>query len=92
MTEVVVTANKPYIEVMKTAVSSVNRPIRFVGSKEEAEANFKSHDFRVFDGEALCLGCDCKPHHAHASYPCGVEAPRETETVWNDGTVTTVPE
>lgn len=73
---------------MATMISRINRPVPFAGTQEEAEANFKSHDFRVFDGEALCLACDCKPWHTTASYPCGTEAPREVETVWDDGVVT----
>ena len=60
----------------------VNVPIPFQGTKEEAEANFQTHSFDGFPGELFsdsrCMYCDCKPWHAAAKYPCGVEPPRET--------------
>lgn len=92
MTEVVVTTNKPYIEVMKTAVSSINRPVPFTGTHLESVKNWNTHQFRDEFGDSRCLACDCKPWHTTASYPCGIIPPRETETVWDDGTITTEPE
>jgi len=46
--------------------------MRWPGIEREAETNFRTHlwagppDFR-------CFVCDCRPGHAAASWPCGVE-------------------
>jgi hypothetical protein len=59
----------------------INRPVRFTGSDEEAAANFRTHYWAGNDPDARCGECDCKPWHAAARYPCGVEPPRETVEV-----------
>lgn len=51
------------------------RPIRFAGTADEAIANRATHAFGGIDDR--CYDCDAKPSHAAASYPCGVEPPRE---------------
>lgn len=57
-------------------MGTLNRPIPFQGTPEEAEANYHSHTFSGEDDR--CFACDCKPWHKAADYPCGVEPPRET--------------
>ena len=82
--------NSAYSEVMKLSVGSINRPIPFVGSKVEESRNFDSHRFG-YDDER-CSVCDCKMWHTSVWYPCGADVPRETETTWDDGTVTLEPD
>ena len=53
----------------------IDLPVQFSGTKEEIEANFATHQFTGGDDPG-CLVCDCKPWHAAANYPCGVEPPR----------------
>lgn len=55
----------------------IDRPVPFQGTPEERKANVESHRWRRFGGEVVCANCDCKPWHAAALYPCGVEPPRE---------------
>lgn len=61
----------------------VNRPIRFQGTPEQAAANYRTHDWIVYDIEEPreCGRCCAREYHAAASYPCGVEPPRETVEV-----------
>lgn len=67
---------------------SINRPVAFPGTPEEAEANLRSHQW-IFDepGESpVCALCSHKSWHIGAKYPCGVEPPRETVFRLDDGT------
>lgn len=58
---------------------TVNRPVKFLGTREQAQANFATHEFVQIDmWDYRCHKCDCKPHHVAADYPCGEEPPRET--------------
>ena len=57
---------------------TTNRPVAFQGTKEEAEANYRTHRFTSWGDEQECMECYCKPWHQAAKYPCGVEPPRET--------------
>jgi hypothetical protein len=59
----------------------VNRPVKFAGSEQEMLANRASHFWVNFDGEVVCSDCDHKIWHVGASYPCGVEPPRESVEV-----------
>lgn len=66
-------------------MTTINRPVRFQGTDAEKAANYRTHHW-VADGppddcEVRCFDCDAKPWHAAASYPCGVEPPRETVEV-----------
>lgn len=67
-----------------------NRPVPFQGSDEEAKANRETHYWvMVEEGEPpRCGDCDIKSWYAAAKYPCGVNPPRETVEIDNDGTVT----
>jgi hypothetical protein len=61
---------------------TINAPIPFQGSRQEAEANFMTHDFITFDGvEYRCGKCDCKTWHEAAFYDCGNEPPRKDFTL-----------
>jgi len=61
---------------------TINAPIPFQGSRQEAEANFKTHDFYQVDMfEYRCGKCDCKPWHEAAFYECGNEPPRKDFTL-----------
>jgi hypothetical protein len=51
---------------------TVNAPMKFQGTADEAAANYRSHWF--VDGR--CMDCDCRPFGRVASWPCGVEPPR----------------
>ena len=65
---------------------TVNEPIPFAGTPEQAEANRLTHHWS-FDGDALaCWNCDAKPWHAAASYPCGQEPERREVTYADDET------
>ena len=65
-------------------MATINRPVRFQGTSDEAAVNRRTHHFVVTDWdedgpcERRCADCDCKPWHAAADYPCGTEPPRET--------------
>ncbi len=63
----------------------VNRPIPFDGTPEQKAANYRSHAWHTCgdpeDGDVHCADCDAKPWHKAASYPCGVDVPRETVEV-----------
>ena len=66
-------------------VFTINRPVRFQGTEEQRERNYRSHDWMATgdpeDGDVRCWRCDAKPWHAAASYRCGDEPPRETVEV-----------
>ena len=63
-------------------MNTIDRPVPFPGTKEERDANFRSHRWwPISDDEILCAECDSKPWHAAAFYPCGAWVPRETATV-----------
>ena len=58
----------------------ISGPRPFDGTPEEAEANRASHLF-IYTGtdedmDVRCTGCDCRPSHVAASYPCGAHVPR----------------
>ena len=61
----------PKIELMK-----IDIPVPFTGTQEQADRNFRTHNFSNFGDEPACLNCDCKPWHIAADYPCGAEIPR----------------
>lgn len=53
-------------------------PVPFQGTDEERAVNRATHNFFYdHEGNGECMGCACKPWHVAASYPCGVEPPRE---------------
>ena len=57
----------------------INRPVKFAGTREQADINFRTHHFvHLGDMEYRCNACDCKPSHVAAEYACGDEPPRET--------------
>lgn len=56
---------------------TVNRPVEFPGTVEEARANYLTHNFYDF----RCLNCDCNEWGTTKDYPCGVNPPRETVNV-----------
>lgn len=58
-------------------VQVVNAPVGFTGTSEERAANYATHNFSG-DEDGRCYGCDCKPWHVSASYPCGATVPRAT--------------
>ncbi len=51
---------------------TINRPMDFPGTKEQAEANRATHYF--IDGR--CMDCDCRPYGRIAPWPCGANVPR----------------
>lgn len=55
-------------------------PVPFDGTSEQAEANYRTHNFQSwYDedyGDTRCMACDCKPWHKAADYPCGTEPER----------------
>lgn len=61
------------------AIRTINQPVPFRGTREEAEANYQSHKW-WHDPESwdmMCDHCGSKGWHKAAEYPCGVEPPRE---------------
>jgi hypothetical protein len=60
---------------------AIDRPVRFTGTPEEAAKNRETHVWCYYEDEVECGECCAKPWHAAASYPCGVDVPRETVTV-----------
>lgn len=60
-------------------IDFIDRPVPFAGTKEERDANFRTHAFDP--EEARCWDCDCRPWGASADYPCGAEVPREVVKV-----------
>jgi hypothetical protein len=57
----------------------INQPVPFDGSEEQCRKNFNTHSWASYDEiDYNCAVCDCKPWHAAASYPCGIEPPRIT--------------
>lgn len=64
-----------------TTTQTINAPIPFQGTAEEAVANAKTHEFVQVDiDEWRCHRCDCKPWHEAALYECGQEPPRADMT------------
>jgi len=61
-----------------TYIASV--PVPFDGTDEERAANRETHFFISFDPDEgqRCSGCDCRPSHVAADYPCGENPPRAT--------------
>lgn len=58
---------------------TMNVPVEFQGSREEADENYASHAFSYDpDGDSRCYFCDSRPSYAAALYPCGADVPRET--------------
>jgi hypothetical protein len=63
---------------------TVNAPVPFAGTPEEADANYRTH---AFDPQYdRCIYCDCRPWGRVANYPCGAEVPRAdfTQVVGED--------
>lgn len=63
---------------------TIDRPVDFSGTPDEAQANRRTHDWRVCDDEVRCARCDSKSWHVAANYPCGDEPPRELITYPED--------
>lgn len=65
---------------------TINEPIPFQGTEEEAQANFATHHWwqDPDDWEMMCDNCGHKAWHKGASYPCGTEVPRRDVIVWFD--------
>lgn len=64
----------------------VNRPVPFSGTQAERNANVKTHNWRQFgESEVECVDCAARPWHVAATYPCGVEPPREMTEVREPG-------
>ncbi len=62
---------------------SLNVPVPFDGTPEQARANRATHHFYTtqYDEDSFetrCTDCDCKPGHQAANYPCGASVPRMT--------------
>ena len=74
---------------MTTELFTIDEPIPFAGTDEEARANYASHLF-VGNDDPSCVRCDSRPFFLSASYPCGAEIPRQQRTVYSDGTQTTI--
>ena len=55
----------------------INRPVPFGGTVEEAQKNYDTHQWVNYDGEPVCMACDCKWWYESSRYPCGAEIPRE---------------
>lgn len=54
-----------------------NFPVPFRGTKEQREANFRTHSWGAFyDDCPVCMNCDAKVWHQAANYPCGTEPER----------------
>ena len=67
---------------------TINEPVPFTGTTEEAEANFATHSFG-YDGDdydARCMYCDAKVWHKAATYPCGSDVPRQVRVFFSDDT------
>lgn len=62
---------------MPSPLPLIDRPLPFGGTREEAEANLATHEWGWCGDELVCFGCDSKPWHAGARYPCGSRPPRE---------------
>lgn len=62
-------------------MTTLNRPVKFPGTREQANRNFNTHAWGTIDGENYACGaCDARPWSATAEYPCGEEPERETIT------------
>lgn len=66
---------------------TVNEPIPFPGTPEQASINYWTHNWDWADGDIRCWNCDAKTWHAAASYPCGEQPPRH-DVVYEDNEVT----
>jgi hypothetical protein len=76
----------------KQITHRLNQPVPFAGSTDEAEANWHTHLFASFDGEApRCLNCDAGSWMRTAEYPCGAEVPRQETITYSDGSREVVP-
>lgn len=53
---------------------TMNVPVPFPGTYDEAAANFDGHWFAGEDGR--CMDCDARVTHEAANYPCGANVPR----------------
>ena len=60
-------------------------PRPFPGTKEEAAANYATHDF---DWEEMrCWKCDCRPHGQWANWPCEVDPDEVGYVLWENGQI-----
>lgn len=55
----------------------IDRPVRFPGTDEEAEANRNTHKWANDSDSIVCFDCDARLFGEMANYPCGVNPPRE---------------
>lgn len=63
-------------------METINAPIPFQGTPEQAKENFATHEWFTWDGcEYRCGNCDSKPWHEAALYECGQEPPRAEFTL-----------
>jgi hypothetical protein len=65
---------------------TINVPIPFEGTPEQAKANFASHSWGNVYDDYRCNDCDSKPSHEAALYLCGQEPPRADMEIeeWNE--------
>lgn len=61
---------------------TLDRPVAFDGTREQAAANYETHQWFFYDEGAECDTCATRAYHEAANYPCGQEPPRETVVVY----------
>ena len=47
--------------------------VRFQGSPEERQANYRTHNWSGPDTDWRCFNCDCRPGSEASFWPCGGE-------------------
>lgn len=52
----------------------MTKPLPFLGTPEEGQANFRTHSFNGIDFR--CYDCDSRPFSTSSFYPCGAPVPR----------------
>lgn len=77
---------------MAKLIYSIDQPVPFDGTPDEADKNFATHSFYGdVDGDYRCGFCDCKPWHKAAHYPCGFQPKRQIWNKYDDGTEEVLP-
>ena len=73
-------------------LSSVNEPVPFGGTHEEADENYNTHQWYEEFGDIVCAHCGSKQWHKAAFYRCGVEPPRRISDTYRkpDGEIVSV--
>lgn len=68
-------------------VMTINEPVPFMGTQDESDANFATHQwwYDPQTWEQMCDHCGSKAWHKAASYPCGAEVPRRDVVIAEDG-------